>query len=316
MIRRNMPSCLWVALATLLFGGAAAIAQTDAELFERAKNFKPHGRNLILAGGEATPPTDGSFRVFLLAGQSNMVGQGRASELTGEKVSQYLKPNPRVLIWANDRWQYLVPSGRFGPEIGLAHELAERWPDQTIGIIKVAIGGTGICAFESQWSRKRADRSHDGNKGPLYIEMIESIRDARKVSKFELAGFVWKQGGNDMKNAELGREYLDNLTKLITDLRRDTGDKNLPAFICTPATLEKLKQYLSEPKPKYILKAYPAMADVLIAQSSIEGLVPHTFGVYYGRLPVHQNGHINTEGQLTLGRMIADKVETYYKNKK
>jgi len=314
MIRRNAILTSVVAAAVLLIGAAGTFAQTDAELLARAKNLKPHGRNLHLASGEAKTPTDGSFRVFLLAGQSNMVGQGQASEFSASQVAKYRKPNPRVLIWADDRWQYLVPSGRFGPEVAFAHEMAERWPDQTIGIIKIAIGGTGICAFESEWTRKRADRSRDAHKGPLYVEMIESIRDARKVSKFELAGFAWKQGGKDGRNVELGREYLDNLTKLIADLRRDTGEVNLPAFICTVLPLEQLKKRLADPGIQARLKTRPGMADVLVAQSKIENLVPNTRGVYHNKLPCRADGiHFNTEGQLTLGRMIADKVESFYK---
>jgi lysophospholipase L1-like esterase len=35
--------------------------------------------------------------------------------------------------------------------------------------------------------------------------------------------------------------------------------------------------------------------------------------VIHGRLPIHDDGvHFNTEGQLTLGKMVADAVRKYY----
>jgi hypothetical protein len=42
----------------------------------------------------------------------------------------------------------LVPSNKFGPGVFLPHQLADFWPDATIGIIKVSCGATGRSAFE------------------------------------------------------------------------------------------------------------------------------------------------------------------------
>ena len=56
-------------------------------------------------------------RVFLLGGQSNMVGQG----LSGELPAELLVPNPRVLIFENGKWQPLRPlKHTFGPEVAFA----------------------------------------------------------------------------------------------------------------------------------------------------------------------------------------------------
>lgn len=78
-----------------------------------------------MGGGEAAIPETGKFRVFILMGQSNMNGSGRAKELE----APYNQKRERIRIWANGRWEYLVPSNKFGPGVSLAHQLADFWPD-------------------------------------------------------------------------------------------------------------------------------------------------------------------------------------------
>ena len=56
--------------------------------------------------------------------------------------------------------RYSLLSGRYfwrNPRhpVSMVHELAEFWPKDTIGIIKVSVGGTGIRAFEKNWSKER-----------------------------------------------------------------------------------------------------------------------------------------------------------------
>ncbi len=65
-----------------------------------------------------------------------------------------------------------MPSNRFGPGVSLAHQLADFWPDDTIGIIKVASGGSGVRAFEKNWSFERAERTFDGKKGSFYKDLM------------------------------------------------------------------------------------------------------------------------------------------------
>ena len=45
-----------------------------------------------------------------------------------------------------------MPRVKFGPVVAMAHELADFWPNDTTGIIKVAVGGTGIHGFVKDWS--------------------------------------------------------------------------------------------------------------------------------------------------------------------
>ncbi|MDH3651466.1 MAG: alpha/beta hydrolase fold domain-containing protein, partial [Saprospiraceae bacterium] len=146
-----------------------------------------------MGGGEAPVSKSGKFRVFVLMGQSNMSGAAKSSKLE----PPYNEKHERIRIWANGRWEYFIPSHRFGPGVSMAHQLAERWPEDNIGIIKVAVGGTGICGFEKDWSFERAELTWDGKKGPLYKDLMNAIAEAKRISNPEFCGFVWKQGAAD-----------------------------------------------------------------------------------------------------------------------
>jgi hypothetical protein len=112
----------------------------------------------------------------------------------------------RIRIWANGRWEYMVPSQRFGPGVYMAHRLAEFWPDDTIGIIKVASGGTGIRGFEKNWSFERSERTFDGKKGSLYQNLMHAVAEAREISNPEFCGFVWRQTKADGTKRDLAEE--------------------------------------------------------------------------------------------------------------
>jgi hypothetical protein len=257
-----------------------------------------------MGAGPADIPTTGKFRVILLAGQSNMTGQGRAAKLP----PPYNQPHKRIRIWAHNRWEYFVPQRSFGPGLKLAHELAAYWPDDTIGVIKVAIGGTGILSFQPDWTKESADRTKDGRKGDLYRDMTDAIKEARKVSKLELMGFAWKQGGKDMRSKELAEEYLANFSKMITGLRKDLGVPDLPAFIAAYATREEFENFGGA-----INKGRPGTHAVIKAQLDAADRIRHVTTFSHGKLPCHQDGiHYNTDGQLILGKMFADQVKRYY----
>ena len=189
-----------------------------------------------MGGGAAAIPKSGKFRVFVLMGQSNMTGAARAKELK----PPYNQKHDRIRIWANGRWEYFVPSVRFGPGVTMAHQLAELWPDDTIGIIKVASGGTGIRGFEKNWSKERADRTFDGKKGSLYKDLMNAVAEAKRISKPEFSGFVWKQGAADGTKKDLAEEYYDTFKLLISDLRTDLGVPELPVFVPSYMNDEKL----------------------------------------------------------------------------
>ena len=302
-----------------------------------------------MGGGEAAIPKHGKFRVFVLMGQSNMQGAGRAKELK----APYNEKHDRIRIWANGRWEYFVPSQRFGPGVSFAHQLAEFWPDDTIGIIKVAVGGTGICGFEKNWSFERAELTFDGKKGPLYEDLMNAVAEAKRISQPEFCGFFWKQGAADGTRKDLANAYYDRFKQLIADLRADLGVPDLPTFV--PVYMkdeELLKALLSRMNEKDVLKAKrsagtppendgellkillsyindldlaearklrgrrPYIATVIMAQNRAGREIPNVITLYPGKLPIGADGiHDSSEGYIKLGKITASAVEEFYEAK-
>jgi len=259
-----------------------------------------------MGGGEAAISKSGKLRVFLLMGQSNMAGAAKAAELK----SPYNEKHDRIRIWANGRWEYFLPRHRFGPGVSMAHELADIWPNDTIGIIKVAVGGTGIRGFEKNWSRKQADRTWDGKKGSLYKDAMNAAAGAKNISQPEFCGFVWKQGGADGRKKDLANEYYDTFKQLVSDLRTDLGDSDLPVFVLSNMNDEDLAKIKKPPGKR------PYLGTVIMAQNRAGRDIPKVISVYHGALPRKADGiHFNTEGQVKLGKITASAVEEFYKAK-
>jgi hypothetical protein len=217
------------------------------------------------------PSADGTYRVFLLAGQSNMEGQG-VVDLDGRDYNH----GRGTLAWAAARpetaallahlrtpdgaWRtrddvfvryrpergplkagllgvgYTPHGGRnhFGPELQLGHLLGDAFAEPVL-LVKTAWGGKSLYVdFRPP--------SSGGETGPYYRRMIEDLRDAlaRAGDEFpalrgkraELAGFVWYHGWNDGCDPERAvPEYERNLVNLVADLRREFSAPNLPVVI-------------------------------------------------------------------------------------
>jgi len=261
----------------------------------------------------ATPAhaADKPIKAFILAGQSNMVGYGDSTKLPDE----YRKSSDRVLRFEGGKWQPLWPNQpangnppkfRFGPEIAFANELAKAWPDETIGIIKFAIGGTSLLAWKPDWSKEDADRVRQGRLGSLYKRLMEKVKQAKAERDIEIVGFLWLQGGGDMKNVDVAKEYLENLKSLVAAVRKDTGVADLP-FLYGSTRIGKMPDDLSDLVPKLMEGRYPAAQWVVKAQSDAQKAIPNSKMVILRdieRLPA--NVHYNTAGQLKVGKLFAE----------
>ncbi len=159
---------------------------------------------------------------------------------------------------------------RIGPELAFGLSL-ERWTDDPILIVKTAWGGrslhtdfrppsAGPYVFgEAELARIRqrgedveaARAEKERATGRAYRAMIEHVRTVLAepgihhpaydpVEGWELAGFVWFQGWNDMVDAtvypERGRPggydaYTELLATLVADVRRDLEAPAMPVVI-------------------------------------------------------------------------------------
>jgi hypothetical protein len=92
--------------------------------------------------------------VLLLAGQSNMVGQGQVAELSAE-----MKVMPeKVSLLVNGRAVTPFPQGNFGPEVGIAKAMAKHFPGRAIVLFKFAVGGTSQLAWSPKYDAERVKR--------------------------------------------------------------------------------------------------------------------------------------------------------------
>ena len=211
------------------------------------------------------------LKVFILAGQSNMQGQGVAdlagrnyNEGKGTLVDVMSKPEAGTRYahlkqpdgsWTvrNDVWVRYQREGQplqagplslgfgayiskhhFGPEYQFGHVVGQAYRDQVL-LIKTAWGGKSLY-------RDFRPPSAGGEVGPYYKKMVAEVREALANLKkdfpaydgaeVELAGFVWYQGWNDGVNPQTAvPEYEQNLAHLIRDVRKEFGAPKLPVIV-------------------------------------------------------------------------------------
>jgi Ca2+-binding EF-hand superfamily protein len=257
------------------------------------------------------------MKVFILAGQSNMVGWGDSLKLSDD----LRRGNNRVLMFENNRWQPLRPIRKvmknqekfgmtefsFGPEIAFGHAMAKGWPEETIGIVKLAVGGTSILTWKPEWSQEDANRVGQGRVGSLYQRLKQKTEQAQRSREMEIVGFLWIQGGGDMKNVSVAKEYLDNLKSLVAAVRKDTGVPSLP-FFCGTIRRTNDPADLSDLVPERNAGPYPAIQWVLKAQWEAQKEIPYFRTVILRDVQTHpKNVHYDTEGQLEVGRLFAQE---------
>lgn len=177
-------------------------------------------------------------RVFIFAGQSNMVGShSNASEIA--KYPRYVgldQPEAgvgfRYCIGRGnktiaDQWVPLHPVNNiFGPELSFARKIAAE-TDGKIAIIKVAAGGTHLGG---DWN---PDVPQDYKLYPLALEFVkEALADLEEQGmKYRLEGFMWHQGENDMFDQKYKKKYGANLKNFIACWRHDLDCPDLNFYI-------------------------------------------------------------------------------------
>ncbi|MEZ6017151.1 MAG: sialate O-acetylesterase [Planctomycetota bacterium] len=181
---------------------------------------------------------DQTLRVFLFAGQSNMVGSdskvgdierfppfvGLAEPQRGVRFSYCLGREEKR---RSEGWVDLQPvDGVVGPELSFAREVT-RAIKAPIAIIKVAAGGTHL---DGDWN---PDAPRGFAMYPLALEHVRAALaelDRRKV-RYRLEGFMWHQGENDMFEPGAMPKYGANLKSFLASWRRDLDAPGLRFYI-------------------------------------------------------------------------------------
>ncbi|MFT6110988.1 MAG: hypothetical protein ACJA2W_003917 [Planctomycetota bacterium] len=233
-------------------------------------------------------------RLFLLGGQSNMDGCGRAEELP----AAYPSHPTNVVTWDNQKksWVPLTEDSmaiarhqQFGPEIAFAHRLAEAYPDQTIALTKTSAGGTKL---HTQWVP---------GKG-MFQRFIRNFRNATAQLDeagvaYEVAGMLWMQGESDSETVEMAEAYEANLKLLVAEVRKQTGHADLPIV------MGRISSSLLKKTPWNFDQAKTVQA----AQEAVAAQDAHVHIINTDALStLKDNTHFDTEAQLTLGSQMAD----------
>ncbi len=177
-------------------------------------------------------------RVFIFAGQSNMVGSDskvrdieRFPPFAGlgepqQKVRfQYCIGREQKM--RSDGWVDLQPvNGVVGPELSFAREVTGAI-DAPIAIIKCAAGGTHLGG---DWN---PDEPSGFEMYPLTMELIRAALDEldRKKVPYRLEGVMWHQGENDMFNEDYQKNYGENLANFVARWRKDLDAPDLRFYV-------------------------------------------------------------------------------------
>jgi len=173
-------------------------------------------------------------RVFIFAGQSNMVGSdSRVADIARFPPFAGLdRPQPDVLFSYNlgretkrtsDGWVPLAPvDSVVGPELSFARQVT-RATGARIAIIKCAAGGTTLGG---DWN---PDNPTGFRLYPLALDLVRTSLtelDRRKIP-YRLEAFCWHQGENDMFDAGFRTRYGANLRRFIERWRADLNTPDL-----------------------------------------------------------------------------------------
>jgi hypothetical protein len=211
-------------------------------------------------------------QVFILLGQSNMVGAGKVAGLEAavkqEKKYPYLLDesgnwavrqdvrNVRVMASGdgpakqfNNEWM-TVSGNTIGPELGLGHPLGNAI-DAPVMILKSCIGNRAISfdllppGAEGYSGNLETPRKPKAGVGWYAgIQYDADVHAAQNVladlktyypgaKKYEVAGFFFWQGEKDAGNAEWANAYEKNLVQFIKALRKDFESPNAKFVLAT-----------------------------------------------------------------------------------
>ncbi len=223
-----------------------------------------------------TPAVWAKDRLIILAGQSNMMGRGKTSELP----ATYKTTPTNVKYFYQGREHALAKFAWFGPEVSFAHDVARAFPKDTIILVKQAASGSLI----QQWQPGQA----------LYQGLLRQVGFATKAEgEGQVDAILWMQGESDAQSTiGVAKQYGQRFETLATHLRQDLGAPN-SLFLYGQVNLEH---------PDHTT----TIAAVRKQQQDAQRQLPHALMVSTDGLGKQADGiHYNAAGQMELGKRFA-----------
>lgn len=223
---------------------------------------------LTTAAHADTQKANGKLKVFVLAGQSNMVGFGTVLGDKPGTMQTVTKENPGVYshltkfgnpIVRDDVYvvnlsdpgkqkeagfldtNFGAQANHIGPEYGFGWVVGDHYEDPVL-IIKCSWGGRSLAKnFLPPSIENYPKPEKDGDTGFHYAEVVRHVKEVTgnlkkyvpgyKGKGYEIVGFGWHQGWNDSIDQNAVDVYERNLVALIKDLRKDLGVKEMPFVV-------------------------------------------------------------------------------------
>ena len=254
----------------------------------------PPGTPAFLAPVDIPPAYRGRMSLFLLAGQSNMVGWA--------PVPQNERTDQRIYVFGNDyRWRIAAEpvdssynqvdkvsqdrGAGYGPSLAFAFASLDRHPDHVIGLIPCAKSSSAIA----QWQRDLSDQS-------LYGSCLKRARAASPLGR--ISGVLFFQGETDAQDptqypvpAPNPLSWAQLFAKFVVDLRTDLHQPDLPVIFA---------QIGSNTAPE----AFTNWDTVKEQQRSVQ--LPMTAMITTKDLPLMDGLHFTEEGYRTIGERFAE----------
>jgi hypothetical protein len=225
----------------------------------------------ILQPAAAAEAAKGPVKVFILAGQSNMEGlgglntfdalgahptQGGLLKKIRKEDGSYVVRDDVFVFYKRGNETIKAPltvgmgagKDRIGPELGFGIGMGDIYEEPVL-LIKTCWGGKDLyCDFRPPSAGKPAYEipGKPRDLGAFYRKMVEEVHLSLdhldtdfpqfKGLPYELCGFVWFQGWNDMCadrkiKPQVFDEYASNFVHLVQDLRAELKAPNLPVVI-------------------------------------------------------------------------------------
>lgn len=225
--------------------------------------------------------------IWVLAGQSNMVGRAR--------MDRPEQPHERVRMQLLDgRWKMAEeplherkegPDGEAlgaGPGLTFAREMVER-TGVPVGLIPCAKGGTNL----TQWDPAKKSLGRES----LYGALLERV----KASGGRVAGVLWYQGEADSRDTRAGL-YAQRFRHLLASLRADLRAPELPVYYA------QLARFAGEELSGHTVESEEIVRE---AQRKAEAEIANTRMVATIDLELADHIHLDAAGQRRMGRRFA-----------
>lgn len=250
------------------------------------------------------PQFDPDFDIYLCLGQSNMVGQDKPAPEDSIVPSRlFFLPASDDLGWGDEQWKNAVPplcsaKGGLTPADYFGRTMLDYVPEEKkIGLIVVAINGTGITLFDRDHYQAYIDtiperwmlREINNFGGNPYQRLITAARQAQQ--RGVIRGILLHQGETDA----ISDQWATDVKKIYHDILQDLGLQadSVPLLAGEAVGRDQDGTYQHVNVTIDRLPEFIPTAHVISSQ---------------GCKPLDDHLHFSTAGQRRLGRRYAIKM--------